>query len=66
MYSFEKISHHVETSADGPSLQMGQPAEHAEQRQPSDRVVFSLGDCHGVDRELQFVDSGLSHIQALG
>lgn len=66
MYSFEKISHHIETWADGPSLQMGQSADHADQRQLSDRVEFYPGDSHGVDRELQFVDSGLPQSQAFG
>lgn len=66
MYSFEKISPPLETWPDGPSLQMGQPADHAEQRQLSDRVEFYPGDSHGVDRELQFADGGLPHAQALG
>ena len=68
MYSFVKISHHVDTDtwADGPSLQMGQPADQAGQRQLSDRVDFYAGDSHGVDRELQFVDGGLPQVQALG
>lgn len=66
MFSFEKVSHHTETWADGPSLQMGQPAADAEQRQLSDRVDFYPGDNHGVDRELQFADGGLPQAQAFG
>lgn len=66
MFSFEKISHHVDTWTDGPSLQMGQPAANAEQRQLSDRVDFYPGDSHGVDGELQFADGGLPQAQALG
>lgn len=66
MYSFEKISHHIEALTDGPSLQMGQRADHAEQRQLSDRVEFYPGDSHGVDREIQFTDGGIPQTQALG
>lgn len=66
MYSFEKISHHIETWTDRPPLQMGQPAADAEHRQLSDRVEFYPGDSHGVDRELQFADGGLPQAQALG
>lgn len=66
MFSFEKISHHVETWTDVPSRQMGQPSDHVEQRQLSDSIELYSGDSHGVDRELQFADGGLPQTQAMG